>query len=201
MSDKQTVLDNLKEISDYENILQDLVTEIVNKGQTAHLELLLITSCNRTINLIRGYVLIANNGNWQVANHLIRLILDTLMRTYAIDLHGVNRQFVFQMIQGYKISHLVDVYNELMTDAYLSQMCAKKFHYSYDKLYNELSGHIHLSSDHIGEVLGKIDKENQESEIFIGSSHESTPIEDQVKSMTYVKQICSDIVILIKELK
>ncbi|MBK5214201.1 MAG: hypothetical protein JJE55_11140 [Flavobacteriaceae bacterium] len=103
---------------------------------------------HRAIELNRAYKTLTNVNNYITAITLIRLQADNCMRLFALSLVENRRDFYEEVMKGTHIRNLKDGDGKKMTDAYLADKLDKIFP-EFKNLYQNTSGFIHFSNEHI----------------------------------------------------
>lgn len=111
---------------------------------------------HRAIELNRGFKTLADSNNWITAINLLRLQADNCMRLFALSLVPDRLDFYNRIQKGEHIRNLKDGEGNKMTDLYLSQKL--DFLYpGFRRLYENSSGFVHFSSEHIKINTDRID--------------------------------------------
>lgn len=106
-----------------------------------------IGAVNRTLALIRGFVLMIRERNFVCAAPLVRLQLDTGLRTFALSLVSDPTELAKQLLEGKPLSSLKDSAGKKLRDAYLLDKLEPSLEWV-KVLYRETSGFVHLSERH-----------------------------------------------------
>lgn len=136
---------------DHKIIGQDLYDSCEGKFFPA--DMLAMAVLNRSLNLIKAFELLVNNGGFIVAAAILRMQLDNALRFGAVtssvdDPHGVAAE----LLNGKKLSALLDKNKKLMKDGYLwDQFVSRKP--KFDGIYETTSGYIHLSKEHVSHFI------------------------------------------------
>mgnify|MGYP001164803540 CR=1 FL=1 len=153
--DKDVTEDDLLQI--FEN-LGKLELEFLNEarsflkigGKNGHIHTMdLYTSAiiNRSISLMRGFIVLAKENNYISSVPLIRIQLDNCLRLYASTLVTDYNDFFKEYLKGTHIGHLKDANGKKMTDTHLVTLLNKIFP-GVHNLYKNSSGHVHFSNEH-----------------------------------------------------
>ena len=102
----------------------------------------------RSLNLIKGFRLILENGGYSSAIGLLRMQLDNILRFNGIVMAEAPHDVANKVIHGTSLSKIKDRTGELMRDARLVQMLQQNNPWVKD-VYDLASGYIHLSKEHI----------------------------------------------------
>jgi hypothetical protein len=103
---------------------------------------------HRAIELNRGFITLTDANNWVTAINLLRLQADNCMRLFALSLVDDRLDFYQKVLEGEHIRNIKDAEGNKMTDFYLSQKLDALFP-GFKTLYNNTSGFIHFSKEHI----------------------------------------------------
>lgn len=116
-------------------------------GKLHTMDLFAATVNNRAIALLHGFVTLSEANNYICSVPLIRLQLDNALRFFAATLVSDYDEFYLKYLAGAKISDMKDANGKNLSDNYLARNLDKHFSGVY-KLYQNSSGHIHLSNRH-----------------------------------------------------
>ncbi|WP_208734739.1 hypothetical protein, partial [Corallococcus praedator] len=103
---------------------------------------------NRTLSLIDGYITLTRGENFLAAAHLIRPNLDNYLRFHAAWLVSDPHDFAGRIMSGEHVRKMKDKTGAKMTDAYLVSTL-KDEHDWLERVYEETSGFVHLSRQHV----------------------------------------------------
>lgn len=115
-------------------------------------DLLCLASLKRSMSLIDGFILLIKANNFICAASLVRLQLDTLLRTRAMWLAQNPHDFATNVMAGEPINKMVDRDGNKMSDRYLVASMKTECPWI-EKVYEETCGYIHFSSKHYFNVL------------------------------------------------
>jgi hypothetical protein len=102
---------------------------------------------SRSISLIKSFELLFNSKIYSTAISLIRLQLDNCLRLFAMTL--CNPEYLLgEITKGNSVRKLIDRDGKKMTDAYLISKLDEIMP-SIKSLYEETSGFIHFSNEHL----------------------------------------------------
>jgi hypothetical protein len=168
----EKLLENLK-------ASQKLHFEVWQKTMNAYggkfypVDLLAQAVLNRSLNLVEGFVILAQQRNMICCGALLRLQLDNCLRFYAVYLVKDPHDFAMQVFGGKPIKKMKDKSGKPMTDAYLAEKLNEKFPWVLN-VYKRTSGYIHLSETHIFNSFVEPATEGgtQRMGIGIGSNYE-----------------------------
>ncbi|WET03968.1 hypothetical protein P0R33_06420 [Flavobacterium sp. YJ01] len=111
---------------------------------------------HRAIELNRGFKALTESNNWITAINLLRLQADNCMRLYAMSLVADRLDFYNRIQNGEHIRNIKDAEGNKMTDLYLSQKL-DTIYPGFRLLYENTSGFIHFSSEHIKLNTDRVD--------------------------------------------
>jgi hypothetical protein len=156
-------------VAECENRLNDLIKEIINIGKdmlsinggNIYAPDLFITGVlNRTINLTDAILVLTERWNIVAAGPLIRLYLDTLLRSSYLAATKNHDAFILQILEGKQLNEIKDEKGKL-TDKRLRD-CARPLFPQVDNVYRETSKFVHFSDKHVFSCITPDEK------IFIG---------------------------------
>lgn len=102
---------------------------------------------SRSVSLIKSFELLFNNKIYSTAISLIRLQIDNCLRLFAISL--CNPEYLLDEVKkGNLVRKLNDRDGKKMTDTYLINKLDEIMP-SFKLLYEEISGFIHFSNEHL----------------------------------------------------
>lgn len=114
---------------------------------------------HRAIELNRGFRTLAEANNWITAINLLRLQADNCMRLFALSLVEDRLDFYNRIQNGEQIRNIKDAEGNKMTDLYLSKKLDNLYP-GFRLLYENTSGLIHFSNEHIKLNNDRIDNED-----------------------------------------
>ncbi|MFA6248917.1 MAG: hypothetical protein WC615_18380 [Mucilaginibacter sp.] len=109
---------------------------------------LAVAVINRAIQLIDGYVTLANANNYIAAIPFIRLQLDNALRFFAIILVDNPNDFFTHFMDGKPVNNYKSHTGQNMSDNYLAKEL-DAVHPGVLKLYKETCDYVHLSMQHV----------------------------------------------------
>lgn len=115
---------------------------------------------HRAIELNRGFKTLSDSNNWITAINLLRLQADNCMRLFALSLVQDRLDFYERIQKGEHIRNIKDAEGNKMTDLYLSQKLDNLYP-GFRLLYENTSGFIHFSNEHIKFNTDRIDDGNE----------------------------------------
>lgn len=143
----------IKSLTDINNRLSEIGTDIfkteTDKKVLSKPSHFVFSIIHRAIEINRGFLTLSSSNNWITAINLIRLQADNLMRLYALSLVEDRLDFYNKVTNGEHIRNLKDTKGNKLTDFYLSEEIDKIFP-GFRGLYQNTSGLIHFSNQHIG---------------------------------------------------
>tara|TARA_R110001583_G_scaffold12279_7_gene54622 strand:- start:125 stop:856 length:732 start_codon:yes stop_codon:yes gene_type:complete len=131
------------------------------KGSVHQMDLFVSAIVNRGISLSRGFKTLAESNNYICAVPIIRLQIDNCLRFYASTLVTDYNDFFMQYLSGSHIRNIKDAFGNKMTDNYLAKKLDKEVFPGILNMYQNTSGHIHLSNEHTF-MHNQIEKHNED---------------------------------------
>lgn len=128
------------------------------KGRGLHfVDFLAIAVLDRSLSLIRGFLRLVEDENMITASIMCRCQLDNGLRFFATTLTDKPDALVKNILAGSPINRFNDRTGKKMTDSHLKAELGK--HVSWvPTLYEQASGYVHLSEQHIYNSLGIADE-------------------------------------------
>lgn len=122
----------------------------VGGGKIFSVDFLAWAAISRSISNIDGFLAMVEQGNYILANSIIRLQLDTILRFFSIHLVESPHDLATEIMKGQSLRDIKDIKSNKMTDRYLCDTfaAAEKLEWIKD-VYERSSGYIHLSDKHI----------------------------------------------------
>ena len=114
---------------------------------------------HRAIELNRGFKVLAESNNWITAINLLRLQADNCMRLFALGLVRDRIDFYNRIQNGEHVRNIKDGEGNKMTDLYLSEKL-NNLYPGFRLLYENTSGFIHFSNEHLKINNDKIENDN-----------------------------------------
>lgn len=114
---------------------------------------------HRGIELNRAFKTLAEANNWITAINLLRLQADNCMRLFALSLVKDRLDFYNRIQNGEHIRNIEDAEGKKMSDFYLSQKLDSLYP-GFRLLYENTSGFIHFSNEHMKLNTDRIDDGN-----------------------------------------
>ena len=170
----------LADIVRAENELLSLYRQNTN-GQIGHLHFYLFGIARRALAQSAAFRKMVADRNSIVAQSLIRMQLDTVLRLYALFWVGDAEEFATKVFYGSQIDRLKAKDGQLLKDKYLIERLAERNEWI-PSVYKETSGYIHFSNRHMQAALKLIDRESGHVQLQIGPY-------DVGKSTTYYGEL------------
>jgi len=197
---KNDISENIKqalaELRDYHTKQLDLGMKLFKLENRSLYMMDFFTSAaiNRSMAQCSGFISLIENRNLICASSILRLQIDTLIRTYASYLVENPHEFAQKVFKGEQINKIKDRSGELMNDAYLVKRLSE--HHPWLKnVYKETSGYVHFSKKHIFSVIsseGLDENGHLNANIKIGPEDQDTPDEiyiEAIQAFTHVTSI------------
>lgn len=102
-------------------------------------------SLDRCMRLIDGFIPMMVARNLSCVGALLRVQMDNCMRTYAAFIAKDKQAVIDCIISGERIDKQVDINGKQLRDGYLKHELSK-IDPKFERVYNQASGFIHLSS-------------------------------------------------------
>jgi hypothetical protein len=135
-------------------------------GKVFGVDFLAWAAINRSMSNIDGFLSIIGQQNYILANSILRLQLDTILRFFAIHLVDAPHDFALRILKGESLKNIKDKQGQKMTDRYLCERFAEKENLAWVvTVYERSSGYIHLSDKHIFSVFSDF-KDAKEGDNF-----------------------------------
>jgi hypothetical protein len=173
--------EKLSQLKNLSSICQNEISKIyeyelsINHG-ISHIAHYAASKVNRSISLNKSFELLFNHKIYSSAISIIRLQIDNCIRFYAISL--CNPEYLLtEVINGVPVRKLKDRDGKKMTDAHLIKKI-DEFFPSFKSLYEEISGFIHFSIEHLKINNSIIEKEGvMHLQTMVGDEFELTEIQ------------------------
>lgn len=153
-----------------------LMTAKADGGALFPVDLLSTAVTHRAMCLISGFCDMIEKQNFICAAPLVRLLLDSLLRFYAVWLVDEPHDLANQIFSGKELRKIKDRNGKKMTDRYLSEQLAKEYTWL-ERVYRETSGYVHLSSKHYFNTVRELHEDDRSVTVAIGSSDTSITTE------------------------
>jgi hypothetical protein len=119
-------------------------------GKIFGVDFLAWAAINRSMSNIDGFLSIVEQQNYILANSILRLQLDTILRFFSIHLVDAPHDFAIRILKGESLKNIKDKQGQKMTDRYLCEKFSEKEDLPWVvTVYERSSGYIHLSDKHI----------------------------------------------------
>lgn len=115
---------------------------------------------NRSMSLIKGFILLVSNGGYIPAVGLLRMQLDNILRFHGISSSADPHDIANKVANGVPLRNIKGTNGKPMTDAHLKEQLADNNPWI-TRVYEISSGYIHFSDQHIRHLLQRsaIDEE------------------------------------------
>lgn len=153
-----------------------LMTAKADGGAAFSLDMLSTAATHRAMCLIEGFCFTFEKENFICAAPLIRLMLDTLLRFYAVWLVDNPHELALAILEGKELRKLKDREGNKMLDSYLVNKLSAEYSWI-KRVYRETSGYIHLSNKHYFNTLREVHDDTRSITVAIGPSDTSIAIE------------------------
>lgn len=134
---------------------------------------------NRSFNLLKGFRLLLESGNFESAVPLVRLQLDNALRFGASWLVDDPHDFAMRVLGGISIRDQKDGNGRRMTDAYLVESLSREYPWL-PEVYKHACAHVHLSEKHFFSAIRVGEKEGDAAPLHLKISESDMFIPDQV---------------------
>jgi len=168
----------LGELKALEDSLLDLALSCMKAygGALYPMDLLANGASNRTIAQSTCFRRMIEERNMICAGSLLRLQLDTALRFYAAYISENPHKFAHEVLKGTRVDKLKDRDGKLMQDRYLVRQLAHAEGLEWlERVYQETSGYIHLSSKHLFCSFTAVDTEARTMEMQVSAFHSHLP--------------------------
>jgi hypothetical protein len=123
---------------------------------------------DRSMSLIRGFVLLVKNGGYIPAAGILRMQLDNVLRFDGVSSSPDPHDVANKMLNGVPLRKIADDAGKKMTDARLKERISEANPWI-EHVYKLSSGYIHLSEQHVMHLLQRSARNAQGSrDIAIG---------------------------------
>ena len=182
----KSLSDAILELKKTEDILLELGMNMfsADNGNLFPIDLVAIGAMKRTTSNTEGFITLVKSQNMTCARSLLRVQIDTFMRFLAIWLVDLPHDFANEVIAGNHIRNIKDRTGNKMTDRYLVDTFSKEYTWLKD-VYNNLSGYIHFSAQHLFNAVEKIDNDTRTLSIYIGTEDSQYPEWSWVETIDY----------------
>lgn len=203
MNEKEKILaKKINELAEFDSEFIQSSKRIIEAGNQKLFGLDLFSGAvnNRAISLIKGFVSLAKDNNYICAIPLIRMQLDNGLRFYASTLVKDSNKFFSHYLDGKAIRDYKDVDNKRLTDSYLSKKLEVLFP-GVRKLYEETSGHIHLSDHHLfATTKTSKEKDDRKIQVRIGS-YDIYSLDSKIDFVSTMIEVSKLVLIVVEQWK
>lgn len=164
-----TITNVLTDLESYEQKLINSLFKVLNAdNNNMYLrDFVAVSSVNRAISILDGYITLAKTNNYLAAVSLLRLQIDNSLRFFATFLAKDSENVITAFIEGESIRKFKSASGSQLTDSYLVEELDKQYP-NLKKAYNKFSGFIHLSNEHFYSALAK--GENNNVQLRVGKN-------------------------------
>lgn len=195
-----TLRQSLSDLQNFEETFMSSGRLLLTNRDLFLYDLLCTAVLNRSLNLVRGFILLMQEQNFIAAAPLIRVHFDTLLRLHAFSLIDQDsNQLTLKIIQGDSIRNLKGRDGISLTDKNLVESISREKKFKWIKpLYGKLSGFVHFSDMHIL-ASSSLDAENGIIQGAIRRSDEFIPENDKLASISFMIMISEAIESIVGE--
>lgn len=173
---RQEMKDRLRLIERHENKIVEACGLMLKAGNSNLYspDLFFVGVINRFVMLSKGIRMHIEQRNFVCAAPLVRCLLDSLLRLYAVSLVDDKDSLLLQIIEGGRsINRTKDRDGEFMNDKYLVRKLAGLTQKpELVALYNDTSGFVHFSEKHLF-ASAKLSSEDNRFRFSIGGREDS----------------------------
>lgn len=164
-----------------------------DSGKIFEVDFLAWAAVNRSISNLDGFLSVTQQGNYILANSIVRLQLDTVLRFFSVHLVDAPHAHAMRILKGESLKNIKDRQNEKMTDAYLCKTFAEKESLPWiTTVYKQTSGYIHLSNKHIFSLFTSAEEgiDSRTISLFCGDGGNSTiPEEFKLETLQCMEHV------------
>jgi len=131
---------------------------LMGKGYKYTLDIFALAVLDRSLSLLRGFCDLVAAKNMIAAAPLIRCQLDNGLRFFASTLVADPHDFAGKIAKGIGVRRIKDRNGNRMLDSYLVDKLTLQASWT-KSLYDQASGYVHLSEQHIINTTGIPDEE------------------------------------------
>lgn len=135
-----------------------VVLPLMQKGHKYKLDIHAMAVVDRSLALLRGFCDLVAAKNMIAAAPLLRCQLDNGVRFFASTLVQNPHDLANAILNGTPVRKIRDRPGELMRDAYLVEKLTAHVPWA-KRLYDQASGYVHFSEQHIINTIGIPDEE------------------------------------------
>lgn len=130
---------------------------------------LYLSVLNRSLEVLDGFLLLNKNGNYGCCMALLRIQLDNILRFYGVLLTKDPHRTANSIRQGKQLNKIKDKNGKFLKDYYLVKALSKQNDWV-SRVYKLSSGYIHLSDQHVFQMLERTEvADNGDRNFYIGS--------------------------------
>lgn len=137
-------------------------------------DLIAIGAMKRTASNTEGFILLVESKNISSARSLLRVQMDTFMRFSSLWIVDSPHNLAVEIIHGKHIRNIKDKLGNKMTDRYLTEILSKEYPWI-KNVYDNLSGYIHFSSQHLFNAVNQINNDTKTISFEIGKEDKQYP--------------------------
>ena len=138
-----------------------------DSGNMFSIDLIAIGAMKRTASNTEGFILLIESKNMSSARSLLRVQIDTFIRFSSLWIVDSPHDFAAEIIHGKHIRNIKDKLGNKMTDRYLIEILSKEYPWIRN-VYDNLSGYIHFSSQHLFNSVNQINNDTKTISFKIG---------------------------------
>lgn len=159
------------------NNLENLAREELMKNKSLLIEdLFFYSAIDKSLKLIDSFIFALSQRNLTVLASLTRIQLDCILRTYASTLVKSSNKFCEDvLLHNKQINKIKGIDGKNLTDFHLCELLGDALHLDLQKLYNQISGFVHFSSNSFKNI-SRI-KDNKFLEILVSKQNFSEDAE------------------------
>jgi hypothetical protein len=131
---------------------------LMGKGYKYTLDILALAVLSRSLALLRGFCDLVEGRNMIAAAPLLRCQLDNGLRFFASTLVDDPHALAGDIAKGMPVHKMKDRSGRFMQDSYLKKKLTVEVPWA-EALYNQASGYVHLSEQHIINTVGIPDED------------------------------------------
>jgi hypothetical protein len=132
----------------------------MRKGHKYTLDILALAVLDRSLSLLRGFCDLVATKNMIAAAPLVRCQLDNGLRFFASTLVADPHDFARKVAKGIAVRKIKDSGGNRMFDSYLVAKLTLQVSWA-KSLYDQASGYVHLSEQHIMNTMGIPDEQGK----------------------------------------
>jgi hypothetical protein len=153
---------------------------------------------NRSVNLLKGFILLMRQNNFIAAAPLVRLHLDSLLRLYAPQLIDYNvDDFALKVIGGTSVRKLKDKENQKMTDTRLVKKISEHEAFNWvQKVYDTGNAYVHYSDQLVFAAMKVRDKDEQIVNFTVGQHDDFIPLTEKHGAIHWMHEITDGLLFL-----